>query len=576
MPYFARRRSSLVQTAMVAPANGTTVSRQNSIVAMLEDRATTTTTTNGNNLHDSTASHTLSFAGASSFGSTSSSTSLGKSSRRRHVNRRFQISKQPLLNLLLPLIVFGSYILWVVFHVSNMATTTNSTMTTTNKDRMTTNAAIPVATNNYKPVSHSKSLRSPLVQKVTEAEKLPITDSKADNKNPETTTSHSAFPRKYILFSGLGAAQGVGNIMNGLLAAHLFGIEFNRTVCLTKQMDFFWKVFEPADPLTIQYCHELYEQNKLAKERRQQNHNDTTINDIMSLPHTTTENSLGIINFSPPPNECALQERLASDDLPVIYMEGNTYPRWPVVPDNFFFTYYKPRPQLLQVLPYRYPEDAPSIVVHLRMQDGQGDKREGLDEASLEALGQLLPRDTTYLVTNHVPWFDSFETKFGWKHPNWKKVSHSVATIHSQHWGSREVVNQDHRVAAKSGNMTTTTVVKDPFEDIPEADVSNLQLFSDWFTLVQAKKVYHTHSDFSLSAIHWMNIDSKALGGIKDGKLVLKDASWRVDGETERVVDRIKDAPESETIRLRLCDKPKSTLNGGFRLRQSYPSLLPY
>jgi hypothetical protein len=77
-------------------------------------------------------------------------------------------------------------------------------------------------------------------------------------------------------------------------------------------------------------------------------------------------------------------------------------------------------------------------------------------------------------------------------------------------------------------------------------------MWSDWYTVIMAKYVIHTHSDFSLSAIHWMNIDSKTIHGLlKDNTLDLVDESWRVDdrqnGVTPKLSQRTKD-------QLRLCD----------------------
>jgi hypothetical protein len=69
----------------------------------------------------------------------------------------------------------------------------------------------------------------------------------------------------------------------------------------------------------------------------------------------------------------------------------------------------------------------------------------------------------------------------------------------------------------------------------------NLQLWSDWYTIltVKTKNVLHTHGDFSLSAIHGMNIDSKTIQAVDgNGKLDLWDEACRRDGETKRLIDR--------------------------------------
>ena len=61
---------------------------------------------------------------------------------------------------------------------------------------------------------------------------------------------------------------------------------------------------------------------------------------------------IALITYFSPPDECKLQQQLASD-TPVIRMIANTYPRWPIIPDNFFFRYYQANKRLLLSLPYR-------------------------------------------------------------------------------------------------------------------------------------------------------------------------------------------------------------------------------
>ena len=69
-------------------------------------------------------------------------------------------------------------------------------------------------------------------------------------------------------------------------------------------------------------------------------------------------------NFGKVPNECELKEVLSSHTV-IVVITGNTYPRWPVVPDNFFFTFYKAKRELVEMLPYNV-NDGPGTVVHLR------------------------------------------------------------------------------------------------------------------------------------------------------------------------------------------------------------------
>jgi hypothetical protein len=147
----------------------------------------------------------------------------------------------------------------------------------------------------------------------------------------------------------------------------------------------------------------------------------------------------------------------------------------------------------------------------------------GLDDASLKALGEALPSDT-YLVTNRVEWYDYFESNFHWRHPDWGEVGHSANS--GMVWGKRQ---------HDSGKNVSQT----------------FQMWADWYVMLTADIVYHTHSDFSVSAIHWMNLDSLSLQGVENGRLKLVNESWRVDGETAPLVDRTLDG--KGTSNLRMC-----------------------
>jgi hypothetical protein len=319
----------------------------------------------------------------------------------------------------------------------------------------------------------------------------------------ETSTEH-----KFMIFIPITSGQGTGNIIAGLLAAHLLALEFSRIVCVSPIHKTFLDAFEPANPVAIEMCPKL-----LAAE---------------DLPAKTYGNSVRLVNFESVPDECELQDTLASD-IPVIYMESNTYPRWPAIPDNFFFTYYRAKPALLELLPY---QEAPTTVVHLREPDGAGDARKGLDNDSLKALGEMLPRDT-YLVTNRVEWYDKFEQEYGWSHPEWNEVKHSA--FQQRSWGVRGT--------EKSGASSMVQPV--------DKETQTLQMWCDWYTILTAKFVYHTHSDFSISAIHWQNLDSRTIMGWNDatGKLELEKESWRQTGETERLVDRTVDGEGTSNLR---------------------------
>jgi hypothetical protein len=299
---------------------------------------------------------------------------------------------------------------------------------------------------------------------------------------------------RYIVFIPITGGQGTGNVIAGLLAAHLLALEFNRIVCVSPLYQKFLDAFEPANPVAIEKCPEL-----LAGD----------------LPTRTPDNYLSLITFLHAPNECLLKYTLASD-VSVLYLESNTYPRWPAIPYNLFFTNYRAKPALLKALPYK---ESPTTVVHLREPDGANDARKGLDDDSLKALGKMLPPDT-YLVTNRVEWYDKFEKEYGWSHPEWDEVIHSA---YQKSWGVR-------------GSKQRQSHIVHTFD----REKQNLQMWCDWYTMLTAKFVYHTHSDFSISAIHWQNLDSRTIMGLNatTGELELEEESWRISGETERLVDR--------------------------------------
>ncbi len=310
---------------------------------------------------------------------------------------------------------------------------------------------------------------------------------------------------KYLMFLPIEAGQGIGNIMNGLLAAHLFGEEFGRIVCVSTMFTDFHQVFSPLHPQAIRDCPTLPQNNP------------------------TEQHRIELYNYYSPPNECRLRDELASATK-VLYMIGNTYPRWPSVPVNFFVQYYRPKAALIELLPW---QDPPHTVVHLRQADSALDPRKGLDPLSLQLLGETLPRETTFLVTNRVEWYDYFAKEFGWIHPSWQEVKHSALGIS---WGQRDGVDKPPPPQLQLQQQYT------PHQQA-------LQMWCDWYTILMAKRVYHTHSDFSLSAIHWMNIaDAKTIQGVdsEHHTLQLTDESWKVDGESPPLANRTKDE-------LRLC-----------------------
>jgi hypothetical protein len=324
-------------------------------------------------------------------------------------------------------------------------------------------------------------------------------------RNEQLAPQEPSVGDKYIIFIPIPGGQGTGNIIAGLLAAHLLAFEFNRTVCVSPLYKTFLDAFESASPVAVEKCPKLLAGN---------------------LPRKTDKNSLRLVNFERAPNECVLKDTLASD-IPVLYLVSNTYPRWSEIPDNYFFTHYRAKPELLKALPYK---ESPATVVHLREPDGKQDARKGLDNDSLEALGKMLPRNT-YLVTNRVEWYDKFEKEYGWSHPEWNEVIHSASRIR---WGVR-------------GAETSKSLIA----HVVDRETQNLQMWCDWYTILTAKFVYHTHSDFSISAIHWQNLDSRTIMGLNTttGELYLEEESWRITGETARLVDRTVDGEGTSNLR---------------------------
>ena len=356
-------------------------------------------------------------------------------------------------------------------------------------------------------------------------------EERARQKQQQAAADH---PARFILFLPIQYGQGLGNIISGLLAAHLLGEEFHRIVCVSPEYSDFLELFEAVDEQVVRFCPSALEASR----------------NITKTHH----NSVRLITFEPAPNECALQT-LLRDGPDILFMTANTYPRWPKIPQpHYFDKYYRAKPKLLASLPYNASQ-APLTVVHLRQSDGAQDMRRGLDQESLQALGKLLPSDT-YLVTNRVAWYDYFDTHFGWRHPQWTTVIHSA--LHKQ-WGSRDEtkLQQQHNHDKDSfSNLVPATTVQ---EDDAEKRIQQLQMWVDWYTILQATTVYHTHSDFSISAIHWNDIrDTKTILGFDHDKqsLILVEESWRVDGETVPVVERTEFA--SGTSRLRLCGQRQS------------------
>lgn len=325
---------------------------------------------------------------------------------------------------------------------------------------------------------------------------------------------------KFLIFHRIQDAQGAGNHLHGLLAAHLLADEFNRIVCVSNHYSDFHLAFEVVDPIVAEFCPDILKR-----------HNKEP-------PETKQDHTISLLNYRGGANECYLKELLASSAR-VLHLTGNTYPRWPRVPSHInFFKFYKAKPILLDILPYPVSQPPP-IVVHLRHADNEGgDTRKGLDDASLRALGELLPLDPSqhspFLVTNNVQWYDKFEKDHGWFHPQWDVVMHSAL---GYMWQERQ---SEARELSRSQKILQQKYEAYKQKLAGTQHWESLKLWADWYTLLTAEKVYHTFSDFSLSAVHWQNTWSRTYDGIdpSNGKMILLEENWIVDGEQPRLLDR--------------------------------------
>lgn len=304
---------------------------------------------------------------------------------------------------------------------------------------------------------------------------VPIIAGRRSELKPPTPlpkeTSSSIISDRFLIFRHVFTGQGAGNVISGLLSAHFLGNEFARTVCVDYPS--FQKAFVFRDENREIICKDVLARYQPSPE------------------NTIKRNSYDQSGFS---SECSLRDRLNSSD-PVIYFIGNTYPRWPTdrsnqISDDLLHFFYQPSQKLLQTLPW---SKAPHTVVHLRQGDGELDNRAGLEKTTLNALGERLPRDT-FLVTNRVEWYDFFEEQYGWAHPPWRNVTHSALHLT---WGER-------KSSISPGSITA------------EADPV-LELWADWYTVVSAKIMYHTPSDFSRSAARWNSaMQSWSIRGTSD------------------------------------------------------------
>lgn len=300
---------------------------------------------------------------------------------------------------------------------------------------------------------------------------------------------------RYLIFDAPNLpTQGAGNLMHGLLAAQLLGMEYHRFVCV--QYPDFVQHFTYVDPLLEQECSRVLQQ----EDREQHN-------------SPSSKRVIRVVNYDKTYDECRVHSLLRSS-APVIRFVGNSYPGpWPssLPPEMQFQRHYQPRKLLRDLLPASSFQN----IVHLRFPDGPSDIRQGLDTNSLARLQHHLlvnnnQSNSTYLITNQATLYETFSS---WSHPDWRVVHHSALPLS---W---------------SNNTVKITAVTKQHEDMTTQRATQAQqLWADWYSIVVMTNstIYHTRSDFSSSAVHWsQNEHSYILRGLDAaGELVIDHEVW--------------------------------------------------
>ena len=263
-------------------------------------------------------------------------------------------------------------------------------------------------------------------------------------------TTDTQANKRFLLFSNGGRGQGIGNIMNGLLAVHLLAIQYNRTCCVSH-----WNEFLLA----------------FVPENR----------DICTpLTDRSSRHELSLWNFGPgaldrncwlPNGNCDL---LLKSEEPIIRLSGNEFPfpRFPALPIGTFDKLYRPSTRLLSYIPTNY--QMPTTVVHLRVGDNSADKRSGIDVATQNTLIQMFP-NTSFIISNNQIINERF------KQAGWKAYSSSSGQTHTSLSSNQDVL---------------------------------MKAWRDWYTIYKAIMVYHTPSAFSESAVRASGAFSRRIKGV--------------------------------------------------------------
>lgn len=343
------------------------------------------------------------------------------------------------------------------------------------------------------------------------------------------------------------SGQGTGNIISGTLAAHLLAEEFNRTICHVYGHD--------SEEGKSSSSTSSFRSAFAWKDEEHQNLCDNVFLQIEARMNKTKAATIVQNNFdhTSEQSECSMRDLLSNHkDYPIVYYEGNTYPRWPtsnIKKRDYFHELLKPTESLLQILPWKTP---PATVVHLRDGDGAYDERSGLDDQTLNLLarGDFVGENDggnkenmeIYLVTNNVKWYKHFPK---WSHPDWSLVHHSAMDRIS--WGNEENKYEEPNTIPKNGNKIIAARDNSHANENRDKNAEALQMWADWYTLLNANRVYHTHSDFSRSASRWnegiesftiqgSSTDARDLGSSSLPHLVLQNDNG--EAEMKRLVDR--------------------------------------
>jgi hypothetical protein len=153
-------------------------------------------------------------------------------------------------------------------------------------------------------------------------------------------------------------------------------------------------------------------------------------------------------------------------------------------------------------------------------------------------------------------------------HPQWDSVAHSSSGI--AWWSNNGTGITDQKTPRQQqeqqlARMFQREEMKRSKDNLADSHLRNLQMWADWYMLLQAKTIYHTHSDFSNSAAHWMGSDSFIIDGYNatTGRLRLHREHWIRDGPCPALKDRTRDGSLSDHGRLQHCLLPVSSTTEG-------------